>query len=180
MPTAQRYGGAGQDGEAPQAQGPRRAGRFGLAAGWPAQPDARPVPGRRRAPGRRRPGRGQQPLVPPPAHGLGRVDEAEHRDPAAAHHRLGVALGRADARRALEGVGELPVRPAHRVPGGAARVRLEADGVYREYSEPRFHTRKVLRGGSWTTPARLLRATFRNFYPPDRGNIWAGFRTCAW
>ena len=51
--------------------------------------------------------------------------------------------------------------------------------MYPEYSEPWFHTRKVLRGGSWATPARLLRATFRNFYPPDRGNVWAGFRTCA-
>jgi gamma-glutamyl hercynylcysteine S-oxide synthase len=57
---------------------------------------------------------------------------------------------------------------------------FEADGVYPEYSEPWVHTRKVLRGGSWTPPARLLRATFRNFYPPDRGNNWAGFRTCAW
>ena len=56
---------------------------------------------------------------------------------------------------------------------------FEADEVYPEYSEPWFHTRKVLRGGSWATPARLLRATFRNFYPPDRGNVWAGFRTCG-
>jgi hypothetical protein len=43
----------------------------------------------------------------------------EHRDPAVAHHGLDVALGRADARRELEGVDELPERPAHRDPGGA-------------------------------------------------------------
>ncbi|HEX2517114.1 MAG TPA: SUMF1/EgtB/PvdO family nonheme iron enzyme, partial [Chloroflexota bacterium] len=54
-----------------------------------------------------------------------------------------------------------------------------ADEVYPEYSEPWFHTRKVLRGGSWATPERLLRPAVRNFYPPDRGNVWAGFRTCA-
>jgi iron(II)-dependent oxidoreductase len=26
---------------------------------------------------------------------------------------------------------------------------------------------------------RLLRPTWRNFYPPDRRDVWAGFRTCA-
>jgi iron(II)-dependent oxidoreductase len=54
-----------------------------------------------------------------------------------------------------------------------------ADDVYPEYSEPWFYTRKVLRGGSWATSARLLRPAVRNFFPPDRGNVWAGFRTCA-
>jgi gamma-glutamyl hercynylcysteine S-oxide synthase len=50
---------------------------------------------------------------------------------------------------------------------------------YREYSEPWFGTHKVLRGGSFTTPARLISNTWRNFYTPDRGDIFAGFRTCA-
>ncbi|HEY5636208.1 MAG TPA: selenoneine synthase SenA [Burkholderiales bacterium] len=50
---------------------------------------------------------------------------------------------------------------------------------YKEYSEPWFHTHKVLRGGSFTTPARLLRDTWRNFYVADRGDVFAGFRTCA-
>lgn len=50
---------------------------------------------------------------------------------------------------------------------------------YKEYSEPWFHTHKVLRGGSFTTPARLLRPTFRNFYMPDRADVFCGFRTCA-
>lgn len=50
---------------------------------------------------------------------------------------------------------------------------------YREYSEPWFGTRKVLRGGSFATPARLIHNMWRNFYTPDRGDIFAGFRTCA-
>ena len=50
---------------------------------------------------------------------------------------------------------------------------------YREYSEPWFGTHKVLRGGSFTTPARLIANSWRNFYMPGRGDIFAGFRTCA-
>ena len=54
-----------------------------------------------------------------------------------------------------------------------------APDPYREYSEPWFGTHKVLRGGSFLTQPRLLRNTWRNFYTPDRRDIWAGFRTCA-
>jgi iron(II)-dependent oxidoreductase len=50
---------------------------------------------------------------------------------------------------------------------------------YREYSAPWFGTHKVLRGGCWATRYRLLRNTWRNFYRPDRRDVWAGFRTCA-
>lgn len=50
---------------------------------------------------------------------------------------------------------------------------------YKEYSEPWFTGHKVLRGGSFTTAPRLLRPTFRNFYVPDRADIFCGFRTCA-
>jgi iron(II)-dependent oxidoreductase len=50
---------------------------------------------------------------------------------------------------------------------------------YREYSAPWFGTHKVLRGGCWATRSRLLRNTWRNFYQPDRRDVWAGFRTCA-
>ena len=50
---------------------------------------------------------------------------------------------------------------------------------YAEYSAPWFGTHRVLRGGSWATPARLIRNTWRNFYTPDRRDIFAGFRTCA-
>jgi iron(II)-dependent oxidoreductase len=49
---------------------------------------------------------------------------------------------------------------------------------YREYSQPWFSTHKVLRGGAWTTQPRLLRNTWRNFYTPERRDVWAGFRTC--
>jgi ergothioneine biosynthesis protein EgtB len=54
-----------------------------------------------------------------------------------------------------------------------------APDPYREYSLPWFGTHKVLRGGSFATPRRLLGTTFRNFYTPERRDPWAGFRTCA-
>jgi iron(II)-dependent oxidoreductase len=50
---------------------------------------------------------------------------------------------------------------------------------YKEYSKPWFGTHKVLRGGCWTTSSLLIRNTWRNFYTPDRRDVWAGFRTCA-
>ena len=50
---------------------------------------------------------------------------------------------------------------------------------YREYSEPWFRGHKVLRGGRWATRGRLLRNTWRNFYEPQRRDVWSGFRTCA-
>lgn len=53
------------------------------------------------------------------------------------------------------------------------------DFPYRDYSEPWFGSNRVLRGGSWTTRARLIRNTYRNFFPPYRNDILAGFRTCA-
>ena len=50
---------------------------------------------------------------------------------------------------------------------------------YAEYSAPWFGaTHKVLRGGCWATRARLLRNTWRNFYPPHRRDVLGGFRTC--
>jgi len=50
---------------------------------------------------------------------------------------------------------------------------------YKEYSQPWFGTHKVLRGGSFAAPLRLLRPTFRNFFTPERADIFCGFRTCA-
>ncbi len=50
---------------------------------------------------------------------------------------------------------------------------------YKEYSEPWFGTHKVLRGGSFATPERLLRPSFRNFYTPERADVFCGFRSCA-
>jgi ergothioneine biosynthesis protein EgtB len=52
-------------------------------------------------------------------------------------------------------------------------------GPYKEYSEPWFGDQKVLRGGCWATRSRLIHNTYRNFYTPDRRDVWAGFRTCA-
>lgn len=54
-----------------------------------------------------------------------------------------------------------------------------ADSPYREYSAPWFGYRKVLKGGAWATRSRLIRNTFRNFFLPDRRDVFAGFRTCA-
>ncbi len=50
---------------------------------------------------------------------------------------------------------------------------------YQEYSEPWFGSRRVLRGGCFATRSRLLRTTWRNFFKPDRRDIFAGFRTAA-
>jgi iron(II)-dependent oxidoreductase len=50
---------------------------------------------------------------------------------------------------------------------------------YRDYSQPWFGSHKVLRGASFATPGRLARDAFRNFYTPERGDIFAGFRSCA-
>jgi iron(II)-dependent oxidoreductase len=50
---------------------------------------------------------------------------------------------------------------------------------YRDYSEPWFHSHYVLRGGSFATRSRLVHNRFRNFYLPDRRDVFAGFRTCA-
>jgi iron(II)-dependent oxidoreductase len=50
---------------------------------------------------------------------------------------------------------------------------------YREYSQPWFGNHFVLRGGSWATRSRLIHNRWRNFYTPDRRDMFAGFRTCA-
>ena len=50
---------------------------------------------------------------------------------------------------------------------------------YKEYSQPWFGNHKVLRGGSFATSNKLIRNTWRNFYTPDRRDIFAGFRTCS-
>ena len=52
-------------------------------------------------------------------------------------------------------------------------------GPYREYSKPWFRTHTILRGGGWATRSRLMRRTYRNYYLPQRRDIFAGFRTCA-
>ncbi|MCH8273997.1 MAG: ergothioneine biosynthesis protein EgtB [Armatimonadetes bacterium] len=53
------------------------------------------------------------------------------------------------------------------------------DFPYKEYSAPWFGDRKVLKGGGWATRSRLACNKYRNFFPPDRNDVSAGFRTCA-
>jgi iron(II)-dependent oxidoreductase len=51
--------------------------------------------------------------------------------------------------------------------------------MYQDYSQPLFGITRVLRGGGWATRARLIRNTWRNYYGPERNDVFAGFRTCA-
>jgi EgtB-related family protein len=50
---------------------------------------------------------------------------------------------------------------------------------YRDYSEPWFGTHKVLRGASFATRGRMRDPKYRNFYLPQRDDIFVGFRSCA-
>ena len=52
-------------------------------------------------------------------------------------------------------------------------------GPYRDYSQPWFSSHYVLRGGSFATQASIATPTYRNFYLPERDDVFAGFRTCA-
>ena len=51
--------------------------------------------------------------------------------------------------------------------------------AYKEYSEPVFSTRKVLRGGAWATRSWMVTAMYRNYFTSDRRDVFGGFRTCA-
>ncbi len=50
---------------------------------------------------------------------------------------------------------------------------------YRDYSQPWFGTRQVLRGASDATSACLAHPRYRNFFEPHRTDIHSGFRSCA-
>ena len=50
--------------------------------------------------------------------------------------------------------------------------------AYKDYSEPWFGTRKVLRGASIATSERMVHPRYRNFFTPERTDIHAGFRSC--
>ena len=54
-----------------------------------------------------------------------------------------------------------------------------APDAYQEYSEPWFHNHQVIRGGSFCTRSRLVHSRFRNFYTPERNDMFVGFRSCA-
>ena len=50
-------------------------------------------------------------------------------------------------------------------------------GPYRDYSLPWFGSHRELRGGSFATHGRLHSPRYRNFFTPDRSDVFAGFRT---
>lgn len=50
---------------------------------------------------------------------------------------------------------------------------------YADYSAPWFGTHRSVRGASFATPERLVHPRFRNFYLPERDDVFVGFRTCA-
>ncbi|MGA8787199.1 MAG: selenoneine synthase SenA [Polaromonas sp.] len=54
-----------------------------------------------------------------------------------------------------------------------------APDPYQAYSQPWFGTHKVLRGASFATRARMKHPKYRNFYLPERDDIFCGFRSCA-
>ncbi len=51
--------------------------------------------------------------------------------------------------------------------------------IYQDYSRPWFYDHRVLKGGSFLTHPRLKYPQYRNFYTPDRRDMFCGFRTCA-
>ena len=50
---------------------------------------------------------------------------------------------------------------------------------YRDYSQPWFDGRPVLRGASPATPHLMRNPKFRNYFTPDRNDVFAGFRSVA-
>ena len=50
---------------------------------------------------------------------------------------------------------------------------------YVDYSQPWFGNHKVLRGASFATRARMKAPKYRNFYLPERDDVFCGFRSCA-
>jgi iron(II)-dependent oxidoreductase len=53
-------------------------------------------------------------------------------------------------------------------------------GPYRDYSTPGLEElRYVLKGASRATSPRIAHPKYRNFFPPERADIHAGFRSCA-
>jgi ergothioneine biosynthesis protein EgtB len=50
---------------------------------------------------------------------------------------------------------------------------------YRDYSTPWFDGRPVLKGASFATAPRMKHPRYRNYFPADRNDIFAGLRSCA-
>jgi gamma-glutamyl hercynylcysteine S-oxide synthase len=54
-----------------------------------------------------------------------------------------------------------------------------APGPYKDYSAPWFGDHRELRGGAFVTQERLHDACYRNFFRPERSDVFAGFRTVS-
>ena len=52
-------------------------------------------------------------------------------------------------------------------------------GPYTTYSTPWFHHQRELRGGAYTTHRLMHDRRYRNFFLPQRTDVFAGFRTAA-
>ena len=52
-------------------------------------------------------------------------------------------------------------------------------GPYADYSAPWFGSHRELRGGAFATHPRLHDVCYRNFFLPDRADIFSGFRTAS-
>jgi len=52
-------------------------------------------------------------------------------------------------------------------------------GPYKDYSAPWFGNHRELRGGAFATHARMHAAHYRNFFVPQRADVFTGFRTVA-
>lgn len=50
---------------------------------------------------------------------------------------------------------------------------------YRDYSAPWFGERYVLRGASRATSPRMAHPRYRNYFTPERNDLYSGFRSCA-
>ena len=50
---------------------------------------------------------------------------------------------------------------------------------YTTYSAPWFHTQREMRGGAFATHALMHDRRYRNFFLPQRTDVFAGFRTAA-
>ncbi len=50
---------------------------------------------------------------------------------------------------------------------------------YRDYSAPWFDSRYVLRGASLATAPEMLYPRYRNYFTPERNDIFSGFRSCT-
>ncbi len=50
---------------------------------------------------------------------------------------------------------------------------------YGDYSQPWFDGRPVLRGASFATAPHMKHPRYRNYFPADRDDLFAGFRSCA-